>query len=422
MHQMKSWLSIAQSHDFSLHNFPFGIFYTQNNKETARVGSALGDFVLDLPALFHYGYLSNIQGLTKEILERSTLNDFLALGKPVCNGVRKVLQILFSEGNSQLKNHSNHVEKILIPLNSVKMLLPIKVNNYVDFYSSLDHATNVGKMFRDEKNPLLPNWKHIPIGYHGRAASIIPSGTNFNRPKGQLRFDENAPPVFAPSQQMDFELEMAFITNKNTELGQTFSPDEASNSIFGLALFNDWSARDIQKWEYVPLGPFLGKSFASSLSPWVVSLEALEFAAVPPPEKDVPELEYLKCKKWGNYDINLEVYLKSEKMSEPFLIAQTNYKYMYWNMFQQLAHMVSNGSPICVGDVYASGTISGPVPTSFGSLLELCWKGTKPIKLPDGTFRTFLQNGDTIIFKGYADKQGVRVGFGELSGTVLPEL
>ncbi|APJ04737.1 fumarylacetoacetase [Silvanigrella aquatica] len=419
MQEFQSWLVIPNNHDFSIYNIPFGVFYINNNLKSARCGAALGDYIIDLSCLYQFGYLNDIKNLSKEIFEKNKLNYFLSLGNETCNSVRKRIQSLFSEKNIELKNHPEHLEKILVPAASAQMLLPIEVKDYVDFYSSLDHASNVGKMFRDEKNPLLPNWKHIPIGYHGRSSSIVVSGTSFKRPQGQLCLPDSSTPTFDFSKQMDFELEMAFITNKKTEMGQTISPDNASDAIFGLTLFNDWSARDIQRWEYVPLGPFLGKSFASSMSPWVVSLDALSPFALAAPSKDVPELDYLRCSRLGHYDIHLEIYLQSEKMREPFLIAKTNYKHMYWNLFQQLAHMTSNGSPVSVGDVYASGTISGPTPDSYGSLLEICWKGTKPLSLPDGSTRNFLQNGDTVIFKGFAQKGNIRVGFGNLSGTIL---
>ncbi|KAB8028592.1 fumarylacetoacetase [Fluviispira multicolorata] len=420
MKELKCWFDIPQNHDFSIYNIPFGVFYTNNQKSTARAGAALGDFVIDLNSLFKLGYLSHIEDLKGEVFEKNKLNDLLSLGNKVCNNVRYAVQELFSNPNSKLKKHPEHLETILIQISLVKMLLPIQVKDYVDFYSSLDHAINLGKMFRDEKNPLLPNWKHIPIGYHGRSSSIIVGGTNFKRPKGQLCAVDSTQPTFGLTKQLDFELEMAFITCKNTALGEVISPDECSDAIFGFALFNDWSARDIQRWEYVPLGPFLGKSFASSLSPWLVSLEALTPFALPSQDKDVSELEYLKCKKNGLFDIHLEIYIQSDKMQEPFLISRSNYKYMYWNLFQQLAHMTSNGSPISVGDVYASGTISGPYPESYGSMLELAWKGNKPITLPDGSRRSFIEDGDTVIFKGFAINEHVRIGFGELSVKVLP--
>lgn len=419
MEQLKTWLEIDAHHDFSIYNIPFGVFYTNQSPQTARCGAAIGDYIIDLSSLLHYGYFRHIKSLNESHFLSTELNSFLALGNTVCNDVRKTIQELFSIQNQILRKTPEHLEKILIPMQSAKMLLPIKVNDYVDFYSSLEHATNVGKMFRDEKNPLLPNWKHIPIGYHGRSSSIVTTQTNIIRPKGQLCAPDSSEPTFGLSKQLDFELEMAFVTNKDTLMGENITPDTASDYIYGLSLFNDWSARDIQRWEYLPLGPFLGKSFASSMSPWLVSLEALAPFALPNLEKDVSELDYLKSSKKGRYDIQLEVYLKSEHMKEEFLISKSNYKYMYWNLFQQLAHMTSNGTPIRVGDVYASGTISGPTPESYGSMLEICWKGSKPLSLPDGSSRTFLQDGDTIIFKGYAENTNFRIGFGNLFNTLV---
>lgn len=419
MEQLKTWLEIDSHHDFSIYNIPFGVFYTNHSPHTARCGAAIGDYIIDLSSLLHFGYFRHIKSLNESHFQTSELNSFLALGNSVCNDVRKTIQELFSIQNQVLRKTPEHLEKILIPMPSAKMLLPIKVNDYVDFYSSLDHATNVGKMFRDEKNPLLPNWKHIPIGYHGRSSSIVTTQTNILRPKGQLCAPDSSEPTFGLSKQLDFELEMAFVTNKDTLMGENITPNTASDYIYGLSLFNDWSARDIQRWEYVPLGPFLGKSFASSMSPWLISLEALAPFALPNLEKDVSELDYLKSSKKGRYDIQLEVYLKSAHMKEEFLISKSNYKYMYWNLFQQLAHMTSNGTPIRVGDVYASGTISGPTPESYGSMLEICWKGSKPLSLPDGSSRTFLQDGDTIIFKGYAENTNFRIGFGNLFNTLV---
>lgn len=416
---LTSWLDVSPKHDFSLFNLPLGIFMPQTGPQSARACTILGDQVIDLAALCRLGYFADIPQVKISHFESKSLNALLELGNGVCNQVRRRVQELFSTSVATLKNNSQHQEQVLFEARKVKNMLPVEVKNYVDFYSSLQHATNVGKMFRDEKKPLLPNWKHIPIGYHGRANSIVVSGTPFKRPKGQLCANESQAPVYAPSQQIDFELEMAFIISQKTFMGETITPDKAKEHIFGLSLFNDWSARDIQRWEYVPLGPFLGKSFASSLSPWVVSLEALAPFALDPVEKDTPELPYLQGAEKGRYDVVLEVFLKSEKMQAPVKICTSNYKHMYWTLFQQLAHMSSNGTPIEVGDVYASGTISGDSDDSYGSLLELCWKGTRPLNLPDGTTRSFLQDGDTLILKGYAQNDDVRVGFGEVSGTVL---
>ncbi|HRW99775.1 MAG TPA: fumarylacetoacetase, partial [Cyclobacteriaceae bacterium] len=282
----------------------------------------------------------------------------------------------------------------------------------------IEHATNVGSMFRDPKNALLPNWRHIPIGYHGRASSIVISGTEIHRPKGQTKAPEAEFPSFGPSKKLDFELEMAFITCTNTDLGKPVSVSEAENHIFGMVLFNDWSARDIQTWEYVPLGPFLAKNFGSTISPWIVTMDALEPFKVNGPEQEPKVLPYLKSNGPQNYDINLEVSLNTE--SGKTVISKSNFKYMYWNMCQQLAHHTVNGCNIQVGDMYASGTISGHEKDSYGSMLELSWNGKNPIKLSDGTQRTFIEDGDTIVMRGYADKNGVRIGFGDCSGKILP--
>ena len=299
------------------------------------------------------------------------------------------------------------------------MMMPVHIPNYTDFYSSIEHATNVGKMFRDPANALLPNWKHLPVGYHGRASSIVVSGTDIIRPKGQTKPADIDSPIFGPSKQLDFELEMAFIVNKNTEMGDSISTAEAEDAIFGMVIFNDWSARDIQSWEYVPLGPFLGKNFGSSVSPWVVTLEALEPFRTASPKQEPEVLDYLKFEGNQNYDINLTVFLKP-KNGEENLISESNYKFMYWNMTQQLAHHTINGCNVEVGDLYASGTISGEHSNSFGSMLELTWRGTNPLQLKDGQERKFINDNDTVIMRGYAEKDGIRVGFGEVSGKILP--
>jgi fumarylacetoacetase len=309
-----------------------------------------------------------------------------------------------------------------VDLHAKALRRSVDVSNYVDFYSSLEHATNVGSMFRDPQNPLLPNWLHIPIGYNGRSSSVIPSGQAIVRPSGQLKNDAEPAPAFGSSKQLDFELEMAFITGQSTQLGHPIDISRTDEHIFGMTLLNDWSARDIQKWEYVPLGPFLGKTFATSISPWIVTLDALQPFRVLGPEQKVPVLPYLQSQGPQAYDVHLEVWLKSAKMNEAIRICKTNFKNMYWSMAQQLAHMTSNGTNIDVGDVYGSGTISGPTPDSYGSMLELCWKGTKPISLPDGTQRKFIEDGDTITMSGWAEKDGLRVGFGEVRTEVLPAL
>ncbi len=415
---MKTWISIPENNDFSIYNIPFGIFSEANNPKK-RAATILGNNVIDISALYMQGFLNDISEINHSIFAEDSLNTFLALGNLVCENVRKKIQSIFTDENSKLKSDTNLQSKIIFSVQSVSLHMPIKVQDYVDFYSSISHATNVGKMFRDDKNPLLPNWKHLPIGYHGRASSIIPSGTNIKRPWGQLKKSETAPPIYAPSERIDFELEVAFVTNKINSMGNVLSPKQSAEHIFGLTLFNDWSARDIQKWEYVPLGPFLGKSFASTISPWIVSLEALKPFAIDAPKKETPELEYLQCSIKGHYDINLEVYIQPKNSTEEYLLCKSNYKHLYWNMFQQLAYLASNGSPINVGDMCASGTISGDDPSSFGSLLELSWGGKNPIKLPNGESRSFIQNGDTIIMKGYAQKDEIRVGFGEARAMIF---
>ncbi|MEY2705802.1 MAG: hypothetical protein RL407_1864 [Bacteroidota bacterium] len=378
---------------------------------------AIGDQVIDLSILDQEGFFANLF-LPEGIFLQDSLNELIGLGKVKTKKIRERVQQLLLQENEELRTHSIR-GKVLIKIQEVEMLLPVKIGDYTDFYSSMEHATNVGKMFRDPENALLPNWKHLPVGYHGRASSIVVSGTPIRRPKGQFKDAGMDKPAFGPSKSMDFELELAFITGKSTQLGESVSTKEAEDYIFGMVLFNDWSARDIQAWEYVPLGPFLGKNFGSSISPWVVPLEALEPFRVPGPVQDPEVLPYLSCSKDHNFDILLEVWLQPENQRET-KICTSNFKYMYWNMAQQLAHHTVNGCNIQVGDVMASGTISGPTPDSFGSMLELSWRGTKPLVLESGQERSFLQDGDTVVMRGYAEKEGIRVGFGEVRGKLLP--
>lgn len=413
---MRSFVNYPENSDFSIHNIPFGVAVF--NKEYIACCTRIGDLVIDLATLYDYGFFDEIEGLNDNVFEAYTLNEFIELGKPVTNAVRLKIQELLDE-NSKLANDEKTIEECFYELDQVKMMMPVHVPNYTDFYSSIEHATNVGKMFRDPANALLPNWKHLPVGYHGRASSIVVSGTEIIRPKGQTKPADLDSPIFGPSRQLDFELEMAFIVNKNTEMGESISTSEAEEVIFGMVLFNDWSARDIQSWEYVPLGPFLGKNFGSSISPWVVTLEALNPFRTKSPKQEPEVLDYLKFSGDKNFDINLEVYLQPETGTEN-LISQSNYKFMYWNMTQQLAHHTINGCNVEVGDMYASGTISGENPNSFGSMLELTWRGQNPLKLNDGQERKFIEDHDTIIMRGFAEKDGIRVGFGEVSGKILP--
>ena len=413
---MKSFINYPQNSDFSIHNIPFGVAVF--NREYIACCTRIGDLVIDLATLFDYGFFDEIEGLNENVFEAYTLNEFIELGKPVTNAVRLKIQELLLESSS-LSHDEKTIEECFYDLDKVQMMMPLHVQNYTDFYSSIEHATNVGKMFRDPSNALLPNWKHLPVGYHGRASSIVVSGINFHRPKGQMKPADAEKPIFGASKQLDFELEMAFVLNKNTEIGESISTQEAEDAIFGMVIFNDWSARDIQSWEYVPLGPFLGKNFCSSISPWVVTLEALEPFRTASPKQEPEVLDYLKFEGDKNFDINLEVYLKPEN-GEENLICKSNYKYMYWNMTQQLAHHTINGCNVEVGDLYASGTISGSEPNSFGSMLELTWRGQNPMKLSNGTERKFIEDHDTIIMRGFSEKDGIRVGFGEVRGKVLP--
>lgn len=407
---MKSWLPIPDNSDFSIHNLPYGIFHTGDGR--ARAGVAVGDHILDLEAAANAGLFGKRRFYSK-IFAQNTLNEFIALGKPVTKSIRRKIQAWLTQEQKPAGS-----DALLTSRKQAVMQMPVRVGNYTDFYSSIEHATNVGKMFRPDGDALLPNWRWLPVGYHGRASSIVISGTPIKRPNGQILPKGEAKPVFSASKQLDLELEIAFVVGKNSTLGEPITIDKAEEYIFGLLLFNDWSARDIQRWEYVPLGPFLGKNFGSSVSPWIVPMEALEPFRVKGPKQDPAPLDYLKQKGLKNYDIQLEVAIKPLKSSET-VVSRSNFKYLYWSMVQQLTHHTVNGCNVCVGDLMASGTISGPTPDSYGSLLELSWAGTKPIPLQDGSTRTFLLDGDTLTIRGWCTKDGVRVGFGEVVGEVI---
>ncbi|WP_299824152.1 fumarylacetoacetase [uncultured Pontibacter sp.] len=415
---LHSWIEIAPESDFPIQNLPFGIFRTTTRDP--RVGVAIGEYILDLCVVAQHNLFELID-IDPTIFHRPYLNDFISLGKPVWRAVRNRVSHLLRNDNEEISGNSDLIRECLVLQSDAEMLMPVKVPNYTDFYSSIEHATNVGTMFRDPKNALLPNWKHIPIGYHGRASSIVVSGTPVHRPNGQTKAADADAPTFGPSRLLDFELEVAFITGKETQLGESITPDDATDYIFGVVLFNDWSARDMQTWEYVPLGPFLAKSFGSSISPWVVTLDALEPFKVKGPVQDPKPLPYLEYSGNHNYDIKLEVLIKPES-GEENSICRSNYKYMYWNMNQQLTHQSSNGCNIQVGDMYASGTISGSEKDSYGSMLELTWRGTNPIKLSDGTERKFINDFDEVIMRGYGERNGIRIGFGEVRSQVLPAL
>jgi len=412
----KSWLHVDKNSDFPIQNIPFGVFLTRDDIIT--IGTRIGDTAIDLGALHQLGYFDGIP-LTDDIFLQDTLNDFIADGRKTWRAVRNRIAQIFDSNTETLKQNKRHKEIVLFRLDEIEMQLPVQIGDYTDFYSSIEHATNVGNMFREPENALLPNWLHIPIAYHGRSSSIIPSGIPIHRPQGQILPNDSDTPVFGPSNLVDFELEMAFITTVANDLGEPIPVDEAEEYIFGLVLLNDWSARDIQKWEYIPHGPFLSKNFATSISPWIVTLDALEPYRVESPKPVKPQLEYLQYQGKKSFDIHLEVAIRPSGAKET-VVSKTNFKHMYWNMAQQLAHHTINGCPINSGDMMGSGAISGLTLDSYGSMLELTWKGEKPVKMKDGSERTFINDNDTVIMRGHCEKDGTRIGFGEVSSKLLP--
>jgi fumarylacetoacetase len=416
--KLRSWVDVTAGSDFPIQNLPFGVFRTE--AQLPRVGVAIGEKVLDLKALHILGYLENLPFTLDDFL-CDNLNRMMRHGKQATRDLRNRISKLLRSDMPDLRDREHHARQVLVNQSEVQMLLPVKVGDYTDFYSSMDHARNVGMMFRDPEKALLPNWKHLPVGYHGRASSIVVSGTPIHRPLGQTNASDDSMPVFGPSKQVDFELEVAFITFDGKPLGQRISTSEADDYIFGLVLFNDWSARDIQRWEYVPLGPFLAKNFGSVASPWVVTLDALEPFRAPGPVQEPKVLTYLGYQGQKHLDIALEVSIQPENGDET-IVSESNFRHMYWNMNQQLAHHTVNGCNIRCGDMIASGTISGPTEGSFGSMLEIAWKGTKPVQMKDGSSRTFIQDGDTVILRGHAVSDGVRLGFGECACRIIPAL
>jgi len=413
----KTWLEIPAHTDFPIQNIPFGVFLTRDDVIT--IGTRIGSFAIDLGALHQLGYFEGIP-LTDDIFLQDTLNDFIADGRKTWRLVRNRISEIFDHENSALRENSQHRDAVIFRIDEVEMQLPVQIGDYTDFYSSIEHATNVGTMFRGKENALMPNWLHLPVAYHGRSSSIIPSGIPVHRPQGQKLPNGATVPIFGPSRLVDFELEMAFITTTANHLGESIDVSCAEEHIFGLVLFNDWSARDIQKWEYVPLGPFLAKNFASSISPWIVTLDALEPYRTESPKPKKELLPYLKTEGKKSFDINLEVAIEPENKKET-TVSRSNFKYMYWNMSQQLAHHTVNGCPVNSGDMMGSGTLSGPTPDSYGSMLELSWRGEKPVKLIEGGDRKFIEDNDTVIIRGHCQKKGYpRIGFGEVSTKLLP--
>lgn len=417
---MQSFIEVKPESHFPIENLPYGVCRPRTGGE-AFICTAIGDYVLNLAELDAAGVFDGPELDGKRVFRELTLNMFMSLGHKAWAEARSTIRTLLSADEPALRDNESLRERVLIPRDNVEMMRPVDIGDYTDFYSSEQHAINVGTMFRGPDNPLKPNWKHLPVGYHGRSSSIVISGTDLHRPCGQiLPPDSNDTPVFEPSKLLDFELELGFLTGPGNSLGDPLTVKDAPEQIFGLVLVNDWSARDIQKWEYEPLGPFLAKNWATSISPWVVPLAALDPFRVKGPEQNPEPLPYLRSEENWNFDINLEVYLRGKKMKKPHRISASNAKYLYWDISQQLAHQTVTGCNIQPGDLYASGTISGPEEDSYGSMLELSWKGEKPMKFPNGEERTFLEDGDEVTMTGYAQGDGFRVGFGEVTGKILP--
>jgi len=414
---MKSFIEVSPESHFPIQNLPFGVFRLKIGGDPC-IGVAIGDYVLDLSVIEEEELFTDTLLGHKKVFNKTSINEFMSLGSLAWHEVREILQSILAEDNPQLRDDPTLRRIALVPMEDVIMCLPVEIGDYTDFYSSKEHATNVGTMFRGKDNALMPNWLHLPVAYHGRASSIVVSGTKVRRPSGQAKPADFDSPVFGPTKLLDFELETGFFIGQGNLLGEPISVNDASDHIFGMVLVNDWSARDIQTWEYQPLGPFLAKNFATSISPWVVTMEALEPFKVKGPEQEPVPLPYLQSKGDCTYDIQLDVFLKTENQKEPYKIASSNFKYLYWNMCQQLAHHTVNGCNTKTGDLMASGTISGPTKDSFGSMLELTWRGENPIKLPNGEERKFLEDGDILSISGFAQGDGYRVGFGEVSGKI----
>eukprot|EP00111_Clytia_hemisphaerica_P024319 TCONS_00071736-protein len=413
-----SFIEVSAESHFPIQNLPYGIFSTPGSPKK-RIGVAIGNYVLDLSEVKHL-FNGSVMSTKQNVFDESTLNEFMSLGRPAWQETRATLQKILSKNEGVLRDDAGLREKALIPMESVTMHLPARIGDYTDFYSSRDHATNVGTMFRGKENALMPNWLHLPVGYHGRASSVIVSGTPVRRPNGQSRAPEK-PPAHGPCKALDFELEMAFFVGPANNLGDPIKVANAQENIFGFVIMNDWSARDFQKWEYVPLGPFTGKSFATTISPWVVTVDALMPHAIDNVEQNDPApLPYLKHDDKFRFDVNLEVAIKSENASEAGVVSRSNLKYMYWTPKQQLAHHSITGCNMQPGDLMGSGTISGPEPESFGSMLELSWNRTKDVPIGNGETRKMILDGDEVIMSGYAQGNGYRVGFGQCAGKVLP--
>ena len=414
---LRSFIPVDAESDFPIQNLPYGVFSARGL--APRVGVAIGDYVLDLWELEQDGRLAVGQD-GPGVFAADTLNPFMALGPKVWAATRSRISELLRHDNGELRDNEALCRRVLVPMKEARLHLPIAVSGYTDFYASKEHASNVGIMFRGKENALQPNWLHMPVGYNGRASTVVVSGTKVRRPRGQLKPPGADLPSFGACRRLDFELEMGAVIGQPSPMGETLTEALAEQMIFGFVLLNDWSARDIQQWEYVPLGPFLAKAFATSISPWVVTSAALEPFRRQGPKQDPAPLAYLQQTQPHNYDIELEVALRAAPMSKPARICRTNFKYMYWSSVQQLLHHASSGCAMNVGDLLGSGTMSGPEKDQRGSLLEISWNGTEPVELASGITRTFLEDGDSLVMRGWCQGNGYRVGFGEVEGTIVP--
>ena len=419
--KLKSWVEVDEKSDFPIQNIPFGV-YSPKEGGDLHVATAIGNYVLDLALLDEAGFFEGTEVEGTEVFHEPTLNAFMSLGRKAWKDTRKVISSALDENNGKLRDDVDLKKLVLVPMENVQMEFPVDIGDYTDFYSSKEHASNVGTIFRGPENALMPNWLHLPIAYHGRASSVILDGGEIVRPKGQTKAPDALTPSFGDSKRMDFELEMGLFIGPGNGLGEPISVEDAEEHIFGMALVNDWSARDIQAWEYQPLGPFLAKNLATTISPWIITLEALEPFRCSGPMQDPEPLKYLRNKRDSTFDINLEIHLKTDRMNDFDLISSSNYNYLYWDMNQQVAHHTTTGCNLRTGDMLASGTISGPEKNSRGSMLELTWGWSEPIKLSNGEERIALENGDTVLLKGWCQGKGYRIGFGNCTGKLIPSV
>jgi fumarylacetoacetase len=413
---LESFIPVPAESHFPIQNLPYGIFSHKTGDPTPRVGVAIGDQVLDLAVLHEFGVLRG------HYFDQPNLNAFMGAGRSVWGETRRVLIDILRIDNPALRDNAELRTHAFVPMSDATLHLPAQIGDYTDFYASIEHATNVGIIIRGQENPLLPNYRYVPIAYHGRSSSVVLSGTDLHRPWGQIKPQGEEKPIFAPCRRMDFELEIGCFVGPGNTLGEPIPISEAMDHIFGMVLLNDWSARDIQTWEYQPLGPFLAKNVGTSISPWVVTLEALEPFRTAAVEQNPPALPYLTGEPNRAYDIALEALLQTPAMPMPMPISRTNFKSMYWTIAQQVAHHTSNGCNLRPSDLLGSGTISGSTPESLGSLLELAWSGTRPLQMPSGETRSFLEDGDRLTLTGWCQGDGYRVGFGEVTGKLLPAI